>query len=90
MSAPKFQKVAAGITNAHLKAVGDIVDAHENLSIEDENGVSHSGFNKLMQIKKNGVRQVDKNLNFKFMPSAFRVSATIPFHAIACTPCIKI
>ena len=73
MAAAKFRKVAASITNKHLKAIGDIVDAHEILSVEDENGVSHVGYNKLIQIMKNSVRQVDKNLNFKSMPSAFRV-----------------
>jgi len=48
MEGAKFRKVAAGITNRHLKAIGDILNDEEILSIKDENGVPHAGYNKLI------------------------------------------
>jgi hypothetical protein len=74
MGAPKFKKVTAGITNNHMKAVGKVVDVHQVIGILDQDGIPHNAYGCLFRTLKNGVRQVDKNLNFKALPTPFRVS----------------
>ena len=74
MANPKFKKVATGISNNHMKALEEVVNEHQVLQIMDKNGVPHSAYNKLVQIMKSGVRQLDKNLNFTTLPNAYRVS----------------
>lgn len=41
MAAPKFKKVAAGITNEHVKAIGKVVGTPEVLACLDQSGISH-------------------------------------------------
>lgn len=73
MADPKFKKVAARVTNEHMKAMGKVVNEYKVLETMDQDGVPHKAYNKLVQIMKTAVRQVDKNLRFKAMPNAFRV-----------------
>jgi len=63
-----------GITNEHLKVIDGIVSNKKIFFVEDENGVLHAKYNKLIQIMKNEACQVDKNLKFKSMLIVFCVS----------------
>lgn len=74
MANPKFSKVAASITNNHMEGVAEAVGQNAILGTMDVAGIPHHAYNKLIQTMKNGVRKVNKHLNFNSMPTAFRVS----------------
>jgi hypothetical protein len=74
MAAPKFKKVAIGITNEHMKAIEKVVGTLEVLACLDQSGISHKGYVKFFNTVENGVKLVDKNLRFKALPTPFHVS----------------
>lgn len=74
MEDPKFKKVACEITNNHLHKMGEIVKPRRILGGMDRSRISHTGYNELFKIMKEGLRFVDKNLNLKSMPNPFQVN----------------
>jgi len=74
---PKINKVATKITNNHMNAIEKVVDEYSLLAMINMNGIPHGSYNKMIQILKSGIWQVDKKLNFKSMPTPFWVSLVI-------------
>ena len=77
MEDPKFRTMACNITNGHLQSMGESINIKVILGTLDRSGILHRGWAAIFKIMKNGLRRVDKNLDFKSMPNPFQMRTKV-------------